>query len=78
MSEITQDDEEHYADAEEGYDIATPVDTIQTNFHSSARQANITHRQPPAPPNNTWLPPDAWSQLSQDDRLMWMKLSRET
>ena len=78
MSEITQDDEEHYADAEEGYDIATPVDTIQTNYHSSVRQANITQRQPHAPPNNTRLPPDAWSQLSQDDRLMWMKLSRET
>jgi hypothetical protein len=78
MSEITQDGEEHYTDAEEGYDIATPVDTIQTNYHSSARQANVTQRQPPAPNNNTRLPPDAWSQLSQDDRLMWMKLSRET
>ena len=31
MSEMTQDDEEHYADTEERYDIATPVDIIQTN-----------------------------------------------
>jgi hypothetical protein len=61
-SEITQYDEEHYADAEEGYDIATPVDTIQTNYHSSSRQAHVTQRQPPVlPQNNTRLPPDAWS-----------------
>ena len=37
MSEITQDEEDHYVDAEEGYDIATPVDTIQTNYHNSAK-----------------------------------------
>ena len=77
MSEITQDDEEHYADAEEGYDIDTTVDVIQNNFHNSTRQANVNQRRPPVP-NNTRLPPDAWSYLSQDDRLMWMELSRET
>ena len=77
MSEITQDEEEHYTDAEEGYDITTSVDMIQTNLHNLTRQANVNQRRPPAT-NNTRLPPDAWSQLSQDDRLVWMKLSRET
>ena len=35
MSEITQDEEKHNADAEEGYDVTTPVDMIQTNLHNS-------------------------------------------
>ena len=50
---------------------------IQNNFHNSTRQANVNQRRPPVP-NNNRLPPDAWSQLSQDDRLTRMKLSRET
>ena len=58
--EITQDDEEHYADAEEGYDIDTPVEMIQTNFHNSTRQANVNQRRPPAH-NKTRIPSNAWS-----------------
>ena len=69
MSEITHDDEEHYADTEEGYDTDTTVDMIQNNFHNSTRQANVNQRRHLVP-NNTRLPSDAWSQLSQDDRLM--------
>ena len=61
--------EEHYADAEEGYDIDTSVDMIQNNFHNSTRQANSNQRRHPTP-NNTRLPSDTRSQLSQDDRLV--------
>ena len=81
MSEVTPDDEEKCADAEEGYDSDTLIDMVQTNFHNSTRQANVDQRRTCTQsfvPNNTRLPSDTWSQLSQDDRLMWMKLSRET
>ena len=81
MSEITHDDEEQYADAEEGYAYDTLIDMIQTNFHNSTRQANVNQRvfpvQPPAP-NNTRLPSDVCSYIPQYDRLTWIKLSRET
>ena len=70
ISEITQYDGNYNADAEEGYDIATHVGMIQTNYHNSARQDNINQRQPLVPNNNAILPPDAWSQLSEDGRLM--------
>ena len=70
MSEITQDKEDIYADADEVYDITTPVDLIQTNFHDSTRQAHVNQRKFPTTQNNTRLPTDAWSKLSQDDRLM--------
>ena len=58
MSEIKQDDEEHYAHAEEGYGIDTPSNMIQTNFHNSTRQDNVNQRKSPAH-NNTRLPSDA-------------------
>ena len=77
MSEIIQDDEEHYTDAEEEYDIDTPVEMIQANFHNSNRQTNVNQRRHSVT-NSTGLPSEAWSQLSQYDRLVWMKLSRET
>jgi hypothetical protein len=76
MSEIIQDDGEHYTDAEEEYDIDTTVEMIQANFHNSTRQTNVNQRRHNVP-NSTRLPSEAWSQLSQDDRLVWMKLSRK-
>ena len=76
-SEIPQDDEEHYTDAEEGYNIDTTVDMVQTNCHHSFRQ-DIANQRRLLTPNNTRLPLEVWSQLSQNDRLMWIKLSRET
>ena len=63
MSEITHDDEKHCADAEEWYNIDTPVDMIQTKFHNSTKRTNVNQRRSPSP-NNARLPLDAWSQLS--------------
>ena len=62
----TFDDDQHLDPDEAIYDIATPVDMIQTNFHDSIRQANVNQRRPPSQ-NNTRIPPDAWSKLSKDD-----------
>ena len=62
MSELTYNEDRHSVDDEGVYNIATPVDLIQANFHNSTRQANINQRRPPSQ-NNTQLPPDAWSQL---------------
>ena len=69
MSEIIQDDDGHFADTEEGYDIDTPIDMIQTNFHHSTRQVNANQRRTPTrppTPDNTMLPSDVWSQPSQN------------
>ena len=44
MSEIPQDEEHHYTDAEEGSGIDTPVDMLYTNFHNSTRQTNVNQR----------------------------------
>ena len=60
ISEITHNEEQHYTDAEEEYDIDTPVDLIQTNCYNLTRQANINQRRLPIP-NNTRLPSDVWS-----------------
>ena len=51
---------------------------MHTNFHVSTKQAHASQKKSPTPYNNTRLPTDSCSKISQDDRLMWMKLSKES
>ena len=55
MYEQTYEDEQPPSEDENIYDIATPVDLVQTNFHYSTRQDCVKF---PTPQNNNRPPTD--------------------
>ena len=67
------------------YDIDSSLDTIQAHaansrgsYQDRRKQNPRTYNHRPPRGNNARLPADKWQHLSQEDRLAWNSISKET